>query len=334
MASIQKIIDIQPIDGADLIQVATINGWKVVVKKDEFKIGDLVTYFEIDSWIPTALAPFLSKGKEPREYISIKGERLRTVRLKGQLSQGLILPLSIVSGGDEIGSFKEDDDVSELVGVVKYDPPVAANLAGVARGNFPIQVPKTDEIRVQNLTKEWDELRTYTYEVTEKIEGQSLSLIMVDGEFHVCSRNLSLKCTEDNPLWGIARRYNVEDNMRTHNLTNFAIQGELYGESVQGNHYSIKGTDFMVYSMYDVTKGEYVSPEARLNICEMLGLKHVPIIANTYTPDNMSIDNILAIANGKSLVNLEKLREGIVFKRINGQEHWKAVSNEYLLKHG
>jgi RNA ligase (TIGR02306 family) len=93
LASIRRIADIQPIEGADAIVVATIDGWKVVVKKSEFKVGDLAVYFEIDSWVPHDLAPFLSKGNEPREYGGVKGERLRTIKLRGTTSQGLLLKL-------------------------------------------------------------------------------------------------------------------------------------------------------------------------------------------------------------------------------------------------
>jgi RNA ligase (TIGR02306 family) len=93
MASIRVIDSIKPIEGADAIECAMIGGWSVVIKKGEFKVGQLAVYCEIDSWIPTELAPFLSKGKEPREFEGIKGERLKTVKLRGQLSQGLLLPL-------------------------------------------------------------------------------------------------------------------------------------------------------------------------------------------------------------------------------------------------
>lgn len=93
LASIRRIANIQPIEGADAIVVATVDGWKVVVKKDEFKVGDLAVYLEIDSWVPHNLAPFLSKGQEPREYNGVKGERLRTVKLRGTTSQGLLLKL-------------------------------------------------------------------------------------------------------------------------------------------------------------------------------------------------------------------------------------------------
>jgi RNA ligase (TIGR02306 family) len=104
LASVQRISDIQPIEGADKIVRATINGWHLVTAVDNgFNVGDLVVYFEVDSWIPTEIAPFLSKGKEPREFEGVRGERLRTIKLRGTTSQGLILPLS------SLGEIKEID---------------------------------------------------------------------------------------------------------------------------------------------------------------------------------------------------------------------------------
>jgi RNA ligase (TIGR02306 family) len=93
MATIRKIDEIRPIEGADAIEAAVVGGWVVVIKKGEFKAGDLAVYLEIDSWVPHEIAPFLSKGQEPREYNGVKGERLRTVKLRGTTSQGLLLKL-------------------------------------------------------------------------------------------------------------------------------------------------------------------------------------------------------------------------------------------------
>jgi RNA ligase (TIGR02306 family) len=161
LATVRKIDALEPIDGADLIETAVIGGWKVVVKKGEFTVGQLATYFEIDSWIPTELAPFLtSEGKEPREYNGIKGERLRTVRLRKQISQGLLLPITVLYSAvenrlKELGValetipliVNEDDDVSDLLNIHKYEPPMSTQLAGMAKGNFPSFIPKTDEER-------------------------------------------------------------------------------------------------------------------------------------------------------------------------------------------
>ena len=97
LASIAEVTYIKPIENADAIECAIVNdGWPVVVKKGEYKVGDVAIYLEIDSWVPHELAPFLSKGREPREYNGVKGERLRTVKLRGQISQGLLLPKTIL----------------------------------------------------------------------------------------------------------------------------------------------------------------------------------------------------------------------------------------------
>lgn len=352
LASIQRILSIGPIEGADAIEVATVNSWKVVVKKGEFKVGDLVIYCEVDSWIPTELAPFLSKGKEPREYEGIKGEQLRTVKLRGQVSQGLILPTITdrtgtyimiyddweTGNGEYSVTVTEGMDVTNDLGIVKYEPPVPAQLAGVVKGSWPSSVPKTDEERIQNLTNEWPELAKAKWELTEKLEGSSMTVGRINGEFLVCSRNLNLKETEGNTLWAVARKHGIEQKMIRAELDNFVIQGELIGEGVQGNHYKIKVQEFYVYSMYDIEAGEYVSSKHRTMIVESMGLPHVPVIAfSAHLRDTLgitSIEDVLKFADRKSKLNPNVLAEGVVFKEIDGQRHWKAVSNEYLLKHG
>ena len=196
LATVRKIDEIRPIEGADAIECAIVGGWTVVVKKGEYQAGDLAVYCEIDSWIPTELAPFLSKGQEPREYNGVKGERLRTVKLRGALSQGLLLKPADVMAAKQFTLAGVGGDVTELLGIQKYEPPVPAQLSGQVRGNFPTAVPKTDQERVQNLKKEvqaWTETGTL-WELTEKLDGSSCTMYLdLDNEFHVCSRNLSLQ---------------------------------------------------------------------------------------------------------------------------------------------
>lgn len=354
LASIQKILDIQPIPGADAIEVATINSWKVVVKKDEFTIGDLVVYFEIDSWIPHTLAPFLSKGQYPKVYDGVEGERLRTVRLRGQVSQGLILPITIglqvefshtFLNFEGVRDLQEGDDITDMLGIMKYDPPVSAQLAGISKGAFPSCFPKTDEERIQNLTGQWPELQEQEYEITEKLEGSSMSVGLLegdavprDGEFIVCSRNLNLKEVEGNTLWSLARKHDIERKLREIGPPDgIILQGEIIGEGIQGNYYGIKGHEFYVFAVYDIGMGRYYFPEERRRMCEHLGLKHVPVISTNGSLKGMTIDEVLKSADGMSQINPTKRREGLVYKRAdgkNGQEHFKAVSNEYLLKTG
>lgn len=336
LASVQKIAEIRPIEGADAIEAARINGWWVVVKKQEFKVGDLCIYIEVDSWVPTELAPFLSKGQPPREYEGVKGERLRTVRLRKQISQGLILPTT--SWIDN--HCAEGDDLTEYLNIKKYEPPVPACLAGVVKGPFPSSIPKTDEERIQNLAVEWPLIRLLHVEVTEKLEGSSMTVALLDYDFIVCSRNLNLRESEGNTFWKVARQLEIEEKMRAMNLNNYAIQGELVGEGVEGNHYGIKGHRMYVYTIYDITRGEYVDPARRLMMIDELGLSHVPVLGTfpmSVIGDGFGmspIENVLKYADGDSLVNPDKLREGVVFKSIDSQEHFKAVSNDYLLKHG
>ena len=340
MASIRKIDDIRPIDGADAIECAVVGGWTVVVKKGEFAVGDLAVYCEIDSWIPTELAPFLSKGKEPREYEGVRGERLRTVKLRGQLSQGLLLPLTVMNPRmNELGDYLDDADgfdCTEWLNIKKWEMQVPAQLAGQVKGNFPSLIPKTDQERAQNLVKEIvgaNEMGM-KFEVTEKLEGSSMTCYLIDGVFGVCSRNLDLKETADNAFWQTARADDVEGLMREVG-DNFAIQGELIGPGIQGNIYKLSKPEFHVFDVYSVAEGRYLNPAERRGLIEMMGLKHVPVIAhNAELYDTLGVTDIpglLKFAEGTSKLNPAQEREGVVFKEMNGGFTFKAISNKYLL---
>lgn len=365
LATIRRIDAINPIEGADAIEVATVGGWKVVTKRGEYNAGDLAVYFEIDSWIPHELAPFLSNGKEPREFEGVKGERLRTIRLRGQISQGLLLPLSILSTvAEDCRSFvppdywenaagirvahEEDADVTELFGILKYERPLPTQLAGLARGNFPSFIPKTDEERIQNLKKELDKWQNQDleFEVTEKLDGSSMTVYITCAEdengeqiskFGVCSRNLDLKDTEGNSFWEAAKKYDLESKMQMLYEKydfNCAIQGELVGEGIQGNKYKLTGRDFYVFRMYHIGLGQYLDSETVKMWCEMLGLKQVPGLGYMKL-DGQTIESLLEAVEGKSMLNPKTEREGIVFKcYTDNQPHFKAISNKFLIKNG
>jgi RNA ligase (TIGR02306 family) len=332
LATVRVIENILPIDGADAIEVATIGGWKVVVKKGEYTVGDLAVYCEIDSWIPTELAPFLSKGKEPREFEGIKGERLRTIKLRGQLSQGLLLPYATVGR-----IAMEDEDVTEELNIKKWEKPMNAQLAGVCRGNFPSLIPKTDQERCQNMVKEIVAANEagMKFEITEKLEGSSMTCYLIDGEFGVCSRNMDLKETEGNSFWATARKDGIEEKMRFSD--NYAIQGELVGPGIQGNIYKLSQPEFYVYDIYDIKAGEYMNPADRVDLIARMGLKHVPVLAAAAelydTLGITDIPQLLNYAEGKSVMGdiTGPEREGVVFKQVDGGMTFKAISNKYLL---
>ena len=338
MATIRVIDGIAPIEGADAIETAVVGGWKVVVKKGEFAVGDMAVYLEIDSWVPTELAPFLSKGKEPREFEGIKGERLRTVKLRGQLSQGLLLPVEV--DNDQFGGVvhlvkgnycvEEGMDVSELLNIVKWERPMNAQLAGMAKGNFPSLIPKTDQERVQNLVKEIAASVNLQFEVTEKLEGSSMTCYLIDGVFGVCSRNLDLKETADNTFWQVARREQIEEKMRATGEGDCAIQGELIGPGIQGNIYKLTQPEFRVFDVYNIQAGDYLKPEYRRALIDRMGLLHVPVLLG-FKVGVGSVDEILQWADGTSKIGVGPLREGIVFKQVDGGMTFKAISNRYLM---
>ena len=340
LASVRKIDDIRPIEGADAIECAVVGGWTVVVKKGEYKPGDVAVYFEIDSWIPTELAPFLTKGKEPREFEGVKGERLRTIKLRGQLSQGLLLPISMLEdvAGNPFRVFEDGSDVTKLLGIKKWEKAVPAQLAGQVRGNFPSLVPKTDQERCQNLVKEINAAveSGLQFEVTEKLEGSSCTMYLdLEGVFHVCSRNLDLKQDANNAFWKAAIDNDVESKMRSEDLFGFALQGELIGPGIQGNIYNLPTVQFFVFDIYSVKDGAYVLPEFRADIVRDLSLNHVPVLAfKASLKDTLGIANVehmLKFADGKSVIGVGPMREGVVFKQVDGGMTFKAISNQYLL---
>ena len=324
LATVRKIAEIKAIPEADLIVAYRVDGWWVVDKKDAHSVGDLVVYVEPDAWVPHELAPFLSKGKEPSEYEGIKGERLRTVKLKKQLSQGLLLP--VPNGFINI----EGTDCTEALGVLKWEPKLPAQLAGDARGLFPAVVPKTEAERIQNLASTWDELRKHKFEVTEKLHGSSCTFYLdLEQDFHVCSRNLDLKQSETNAYWKAALKYNVQQNMVKHSLEGLALQGEIVGEGLNGNQYKL-GLEFFLFSIYDVQQGKYLDAYAREEICAMLGLQHVPVVQLDVS--ELSVEQALNAAEGKSKVNGSE-REGLVLKSQEATSIIvKVISNKWLLK--
>lgn len=290
MASIQKVREIIPHNNADALELAMINDWQVVVNKGEFTKDQLVVYFEIDSWIPHEIAPFLSKGNEPKIYEGISGERLRSIKLRKELSQGLILSLNadILFRINYWVTFNiglneqlfEGMDVTEALNVVKWEPSIPACLRGKIKGNFLLkslrQIKNGFRIFLSILLK----LKLRHGKSLKNFMVQSCTFYLdMQDNFHVCSRNLDLQFEENNAYWKAAGMYNIELMMKYFNALGYAIQGELIGEGINGNQYGIKGVDFYVFDVYSVNDSRYLTPEERYSIVEALRLKHVPIIS-------------------------------------------------------
>lgn len=338
LATIQKIQSLSPIPDADAIEVAQVLGWKVIVKKGEFQVGDLVVYMEIDSLLPE---------KPEFEFLRKNKFRIRTIRMRGQISQGICFPLNIlpietkwhieemekarianIHGADGVIGM----DVTDILGVEKYEPPIPAELSGKVKGAFPSFLIKTDEERIQTLPDIPIKYNNKGFIATEKLDGSSCSFYWRNGEFGVCGRNWEYSEDSKNSMWKFARQNKIEEKMGGLKR-NLALQGEIIGEGIQKNKYKIKGQTVRFFNIFDIDKYEYLSYEEMFNILDVLNLESVPIIETYIIPD--SIDEILEYAVGKSVLNSQTEREGIVFVRYEpnelGRVSFKAISNKFLL---
>jgi RNA ligase (TIGR02306 family) len=336
LVTIRKVETVSPISGADFIQLAKVDGWSCVVKKDEFKSGDLCVYFEIDSFLPISDSrfSFLEKKAVKSYGVNYLGARIKTMRMKGQLSQGLILPVSLFP---ELAGSHLGDDVTDLLGIKKWEPTIHPSLAGEVVGSFPSNIPKTDQERCQNLLVEIAENRGNTFEVSMKLDGMSMTIYQdrsSDIPFGVCSRNLNLKENEGNLLWKMANTLKMREVMAFLGR-DLAFQGELIGPGVNGNNEGINHHAFYVFDIFDINEQRYFTAEERIGLLEMLEengfpIDHVPVL---YTIElEHTVDELLEFAEGASL--FAKEREGLVFKRADGKLSFKAISNKYLEKFG
>jgi RNA ligase (TIGR02306 family) len=345
LTTIRKVNEIKPIEGADMIELAIVDGWQCVVKKGEFKPGDLGVYFEIDSSLPIEERyEFLRKSSYKQIPDQLRdqraeGFRLKTVKLRGQISQGLMLPLELFP---ELKTATVGSDVTELLKVELYEPPVPANLAGQVRGRLPGVLKKTDEERIQNLPEYFADYENVSFECTEKIDGASMTVYYTRDDQGVCSRNLNLKEDEANTLWKIANQLELHKLLKELNK-NLALQGEIAGEGIQKNPLKIKGQHFFLFNIWDIDKREHLPPKERMAIFhfleERVPIKHVPVISpgiNIFEKYK-TMPELLEYAVGKSLLNKDVHREGIVLKSLEsiGREiiSFKVISNKYLLKH-
>jgi RNA ligase (TIGR02306 family) len=300
-----------------------------VVKVNEYKVGDLAVYYEIDSFLP--IRPqfeFLRKSSYKRMGSS-EGFRLKTIRLRGQISQGLLTPIP-----EGISNPKEGDDLTEALDIVKYEPPIPAQLAGKIKGTFPSFIPKTDEIRIQNFESEvgFSPVGERAY-VTEKLDGTSFTCYFNNGVFGVCGRNWELSETDDNSLWRMAKVLELKDKMTKHGK-NIALQGELVGAGINGNLYGLSDHKLYFFTGYDIDKGRRMFFDELEWVLFGLQLQMVPVLEKygfVIPNENNIVDYMLRYAEGKSVLNMEVDREGVVVRGLEREFSFKAISNTYLL---
>ena len=347
LASVQVIKDLKPIEGRDRIELATVEGWEVIVGKGDFKVGDFCVYIEIDSVLP---------DRPEFEQARKRSNRIRTMKMANVYSQGIAYPLLILPKGN----WKEGDDVTAILGITKYDEYAGEEPVGVSKlskknynwlqriwykifgypkrkkGGFTTLVSKTDEIRIQNIP----EVLKYKEPVivTQKVDGMSgtytIERTFFGTKFNVYSRNLRVG-KDNSAYWRIAEMYDLEDRMNLMlnelGVNWIAIQGEIAGPGIQKNPDGLKDIEFFVFNII-TPKGRWGTQEMA-KFCYKYGLGTVPILDLDYIlPD--TVDNMLRYATGPSMLNPQVLREGVVIRSKDGKQSFKAVSPEYLVKNG
>ena len=367
LAHIEKILSLEPITGADSIEKATVLGWEVVVKKEEFNIGDLIVYCEVDSILP---------DKSEFEFLRDRKFRIRTIKLKGQVSQGICFPLSILPKN----KYHEGQDVTDIIGIEKYLSPTEKEeinkeelrikneknklkkflmryswfrklfLLRKKKSGFPYWVVKTDEERIQNIPQVLEQFKDCEVYVTEKIDYQSGTwtgqeipkfggllgkLIPIKKFlFVVCSRNLT---TNDNKslYWKIAKKYNIENILKVN--SNLTIQGEQGDTKVQGNKYGISDIKMWIFNIIN-HKDNYQYDYNEMNkFCQDNNLDIVPLIKICKLSElGSTVNELVEFSKGKSLLNSNIHREGVVVRCIkNGQKilSFKVINPDFLLKY-
>jgi RNA ligase (TIGR02306 family) len=355
LATVRQIDDIKPIPNADAIECAVLGGWEVVVKKGEFSPGEKVLYLEVDSWVPHELAPFLTKGTTPPIFDGVRGNRLRTIKLRGQISQGLVLPVAFADQAIKAYCAREqanlselpcfiDGDFGEVLNIKKFEKAIPASIES-AKGYFPAFIRKTDQERIQNLSSELAQwiADKVGWEISEKLDGSSMTVYRQEQSWDValegvCSRNLDLKEDPHNVFWAAAIRQQLIEKIRQIGR-NLAFQGELCGPGIQGNRYAFDEPTFFLFDIFDIDKQQYLRPIERLKLAVEYDIRHVPIpipvvdIAKPIQlPKDTTPSSLLQMAEKSSSAFYPIDREGLVFKSACGQHSFKAISNKFLLK--
>lgn len=364
LASIQKVLKIEPIERADSIEKLTVLGWELVAKKGDFKEGDLCVYIEIDSIVPeTAWSEFL----RPRKF------KVRTIKLRGQVSQGLALPLSVLPNSDRPmkWGYQEGKDVTEILSIKKYDPQGDKErlileqkhflfnkkidnylkryswfrklVLRPSRDKFPSFIKKTDEDRIQLFPNICEKHQATKFVCTEKLDGSSCTYFVTKNTnkwqfwkpyiFGVCSRNLRLY-NKNNNWYQVAIKLDIEKKLISHakafGFKTVVIQGELIGEGIQGNKYQLKGHDFYLFNL--IEDGHIKGISMQSDFSARYDVKLCPVLNDNYYLASTIHDEVLR-ASGKSLIGSKPTREGVVIRNYFNNISFKVINPDFLLKY-
>ena len=334
LVSIQEIKEIIPIEDADSIEVIKIMGWQCVSKKGDFKVGDKCVYFEVDSYLPIEERyEFLrTSSYRKNEYIG-EGFRIKTIKLRGQLSQGLAIPISLYPN---LSEKQVGDDVTDILGVVKWEMPEVQGSNGVSIGDKPFGIPTTDELRVQSIEIFIENLKGHPFYITTKMDGTSCSMYHNNGQVGVTGRNEEFKDDDTNSFWKYAKEKEILVKLKETGK-NYVIQGEFCGHGIQKNRLKLKKPEFFAFDVYNLDEHKYLDYFSFVLLMEKLEVKTVPIeeVGDSF---NYTLEQLLEKAKGKYESGENK--EGIVVrpifttwvKEISNRLSFKVLNNDFLLK--
>ena len=340
LASIQRVWDILPIAGADRIELIKVEGWQCVANKGQFNKGDLCVYFEIDSFLP--IRPefeFMRSSSYKKTDIMGEGFRLRSMKFRGEISQGLALPVSTFP---EIEKPELGMDVTELLGVKKWEIEERATTSGTVIGTLPYDVPHTDETRVQSEPSLIFDFTGLEYYISTKMDGSSHSLSIDENGFHVCGHNYEYKDDGTSSFFEFVKQRGYKEAMQKYldeqGYSILTIQGEFCAPGIQKNRLKLTKPEWYVFTIR--TNGERVGLRKMQEICESLNMPTVPIeeIGEGLADKYPTVEALLERADGEYPNGGKK--EGIVVRTtvpvynetIGGPLSMKIVSNKYLLK--
>ena len=336
LASVQYVHHITPIEGADRIECVHVLGWQCVANKGQFHVGDHYVYFEADSFLPVCdRFEFLRSSSFKKSEILGEGFRLKTLKFRGQISQGLVQPLSILPEGEyELGT-----DVTELLGVRKWEIEERVTSSGTVIGDFPYDITKTDELRVQSYPELISEFKAVpAYYISTKMDGTSVTMYWKDGKFGVCGRNYEYEDNDKCAIWKYAHKHKIEERLKENNIPDVAIQGEFCGAGIQKNRLKLVKPEWYVFTIVNMETGRRYPLQQMQELCEKVGLKMVPVEEQGEEFPYSSVEELLERAKGKYDSGMNK--EGIVIRpvepvysrAIEGPLSMKVLNNDYLLK--
>lgn len=345
LASVQVIWKIEEIEGADRIELAHVLGWQCVVNKGQFQPMDRAVYFEIDSFLPICDEfEFLRTSSYRKTDIMGEGFRLKTMRFRGQISQGLLLPVSLfpsIPKEVEVG-----EDVSDLLGIRKWEIEERITTGGTAIGNLPYDIPHTDETRVQENPELIQAFAGLEYYISTKMDGSSHSIGIDENGFHVTGHNYEYKDDGVSSFYNLVNQRGYKETFERYvtenHLDTLTVQGELCAPGIQQNRLRLSKPEWFVFTVR--VNGKRVGLDEMLLICNELGLITVPIEERGFDLPSKypTVESLLERADGEYMTEGRSVgkKEGIVIRPvqpvfsplISASLSMKVVSNKYLLK--